>query len=256
MRLQIGTSQRGPFASRLIVTFGIMVAIQACGADERREDHRSMLGDDGASDTAVVPKEYEDSLSEQTAELGLANGTQTLWINFDGASVSKGNNPGQSFIPCRSVAKIPSVNMSSTRRAAVVGLVQAHFAKAGAQLAVTTQKPASGVYSTIHVGGTYRGSLGCSGSPYGIAPFPSRPQMGHIGFIFSNGSEADIVMAQGIAHEFGHTLHQDHKAERTDVMYPSVMGLQTAFKRGKIYNSAKIQNSPAELTDFLGAYVK
>ena len=80
------------------------------------------------------------------------------------------------------------------------------------------QRPSSGVYSMIIVGGT-PDLLGLSSETGGIAPADGRVLRNAVGFVFSAGAgERTDDVCQAIVHEVGHTLGLDHAYRCEDPM--------------------------------------
>lgn len=101
-------------------------------------------------------------------------GAPVIWLSFAGASVSRGFEVGDSYLICGAGAKVPASQLDPKERGAVVMAVQEQFDRVGIAARFTDEKPRSGDYTTVHVGGTY-GDLGCSDAKEeeatGIAPF-------------------------------------------------------------------------------------
>lgn len=101
-------------------------------------------------------------------------GAPTIWLSFGGATVSRGFDVGDSYLICGAAAKVPASKLDPEGRGAVVMAVQEQFDRVGIAARFTDEKPRSGDYTTVHVGGTYA-DLGCSDEKEeratGIAPF-------------------------------------------------------------------------------------
>lgn len=208
------------------------------------------------------PQEYYDALFANALRMvdapqGLAlldaNAAQTLWVNFDGASIRKGFELGQSFLLCQDMTDFPAASASAADRAAILAQVQKFFADAGANLNVTSAKPASGNYTTIHVGGAYQ-NLGCSGSGVlGIAPFDQgNANKADVGFAFTEGVSNIKTIAETIAHEAGHTFGLDHTSDLKDLMYASSTNQITGFLAAKLAAGSATQDGPVLLQKALG----
>jgi hypothetical protein len=235
----MGQREKSWFRSAIVV--GAAAVVVGCGANVGTGDE----------DFVPVPLEAE---REMQRLLGFRSGAKssTLFVNFDGAEVRKGFGFNESFIPCVPVATIPPFGADRATRRAILAQVQAHFDHVAASVQVTEVRPTPGVYTTIHVGGTYSGSLGCSGSPYGIAPMPRTGSVGWVGFVFAGATDSQTVVSQAIAHEAGHTFSLQHMAAQSDVMYPTVSRATTRFMAGNIFGGTQWQDSPAILRAVLG----
>jgi hypothetical protein len=211
-------------------------------------------------DVIMPPQEYYDTLFAETVgnadkkEFGLASAEQVLFVNFEGATVVKGFSRTQSFIPCRQNSTIPSPQLSPADKQAILDLVQAHYNDIGALLKVTAEKPSSGDFTTIHVGGAYS-DLGCIGrGVLGIAPFDQgNSNRNDIGFAFTKGVNSNRIIAETISHEAGHSFGLDHVESRKDLMYFSSTNEITGFTVSRVARGAKIQDAPAILKSVLGS---
>jgi hypothetical protein len=242
-------------------TFFLMLVIlllASCGAapDERSSaDARGTYGRDRA---VTPPKAYYDALLADRMELAssgaLGNQSmQTLWLNFNGATVKQGYGRSESFLPCTSKAKIPASGLSSSDQLDVARSVAQFFADAGVRLAITIDQPSTGDYTTMHIGGSYA-SLGCpgGGSVAGIAPFdPSNANPNDVGFVFVRSKDLN-TLARTIAHESAHSFGLDHTDNKLDLMYPTDSALQTAFTVGNTADGSS-QDGPALLQTALGS---
>ena len=210
-------------------------------------------------DGVKPPKDYYDALfkaavgrADKGANLGLGDAPAVLWVNFDGATVTRGFDPGQSFIVCQGSATIPpATELSASDRHAVVEQVQQYYDATGAKLQVTSSKPAGGDFTTIHVGGTYA-DLGCSGNGVlGIAPFDvGNANRNDIGFVFSGSTHDAHAVAIGVAHEAGHSFGLDHVTNRSDLMYPVAVPEAHEFEASTRQNGVR-QDEPAILKQAL-----
>jgi hypothetical protein len=208
---------------------------------------------------AHPPQEYYDSLFSETLRradsqsLSLAETDQVLYVNFNGATLSKGFGRGQSFILCRQTASIPAAGLSPADQQAILDEVQRFYNEAGARLVVTAEKPQSGDFTTIHTGGSYR-DLGCAGiGVLGVAPFDKgNANRNDIGFAFTSGVSSNRVIAETIAHEAAHSFGLDHVESRKDVMFASSTNQITGFTVSRINGSTRTQDGPAVLQAALG----
>jgi hypothetical protein len=128
------------------------------------------------------PREYYDAVFasvlvnveyDRYALTDLA-GAPVVWLSFDGATVSKGFELGDSYQVCDAVAKVPASKLDTAERRAIVTAVQEQFDRVGIAARFTDEKPRSMGHTTVHVGGTYA-DLGCpddtKAGATGIAPF-------------------------------------------------------------------------------------
>ncbi len=208
----------------------------------------------------VPPQEYYDTLFAETVgnadkkDFSLAGAEQILFVNFDGATVIKGFSKTQSFIPCKQSTVIAAPQLSPADKQAILDSVQAHYNNVGALLKVTAERPATGDFTTIHVGGSYS-DLGCvgGGGVLGVAPFDQgNSNRNDIGFAFTKGTNSNTIIAETISHEAGHSFGLDHVESRKDLMFASSTNELTGFTVSRVARGTAIQDAPAILKSVLG----
>jgi hypothetical protein len=244
------------------VTLGLAIAIMTgCGqSSDKSRSAAGVQGEDANSEGEVLrdhiiepPKEYYDAaLADRMLSLNDPSKDQVMWINFEGAQLSKGFQRGQSFILCRANATIPPANLSAADKDNIVDQVQEHYDVAGAKIILTTQKPTSGDFTTIHVGGSYSDLGWLGGGVLGVAPFDvGNTNRNDIGFAFTSGVNSNAVIAETVSHEAGHSFGLDHVNNRRDIMHASststIEGFFASPKAG-----GRIQDAPAILQQVLG----
>jgi len=235
--------------------------LSGCGANSGSRGSSS--GDGTASnsrDTIVAPPQaYFDALLTDRMQMA-ANGAlqaaqdQVMWVNFNGATIAKGFTKDASFLPCKSSVVIPPAPLSESDKDAILTQVAQYFSNAGAKLSISADKPASGDYTTIHVGGSYS-AFGCAGSVNvaGIAPFDvGNANPNDVGFVFMSTKDVKSL-AQAIAHEAGHTFGLDHSDNKLDLMYAQAMATVNGFMKGTANISGLEQDASAILQTALGS---
>ncbi len=257
-----------------LAPLALTLAVAGCGSEDKiqrtggrqptKTDKQSSDGTkhEGDIDQLVTPpREYYDTLFanslkllDKGAALNLAGASQILWVNFKGASLTKGFQDGQSFILCKASATIPAAGLSPADEALVVSGVQQFYDDAGATLTVTAQQPASGEYTTIHVSGSYS-DLGCIGNGVlGIAPFDvGNANHSDVGFAFVKNAGGASVIAETVAHEAGHSFGLEHVSNDKDLMYASNSPNITGFASSSVSGTNRLQDGPALLRQALGA---
>lgn len=238
----------------------LLLLLTACGAapdDHASADGRGIYGRDRIVNP---PKPYYDALLSERMELAssgaLGSATeQTLWLNFQGATVKQGYGRSESFLPCATSAKIPAAGLAAKDQLEVARQVAQFYADAGVKLAITLDQPSTGDFTTMHVGGSYA-NLGCPGgsSVAGIAPFdPGNANPNDVGFVFVRSKDLKYL-ARTIAHESAHSFGLDHTNNKVDLMYPTDSTLQTAFTVGDT-DEGIAQDGPVLLQHALGSGV-
>ena len=254
IRETFGTIAKAMLVGTAALTLG------ACGSESISDvqSSSSQHGEDEAhaddADMAMPPQGYYDavlarnlSLAE-TGEITAALQKPVLFLNFDGAVVKKGFAKEESFIPCQASVTVPASGFSPTQKSEIMKLVAKYYDQAGVLLAVTSKKPASGLYTTMHIGGSYS-LLGCGSknNVLGLAPMDAgNKNIADVGFAFVNTSHSVFVAATTIAHEAGHSYGLNHVGQRSCVMYPTIVNEMQGFQ------SVATQDSPSLLKKALG----
>lgn len=263
-----------PLTGTRLVLALLSMALSACGGKDKIEsvgggssqsaDQEAKTDDPSSQDQTIdqkqtPPKEYYDALFAEQLRLvdqGTAapSGPQILFVNFNGATLSKGYNRGQSFILCKASATVPPAGLSAADEETVLAKVQQFFNDAGTELVITNAAPSAGEYTTMNVGGAFS-DLGCVGpGVLGVAPFDvGNANHNDIGFAFTKNAGGIGVIAETIAHEAGHSFGLDHVSNNKDLMYASSSPGITGFAVSTVSGSKKLQDGPAILRQVLGS---
>lgn len=238
----------------------VPLMIVGCGSPPSSLENSSADATSEESDIATPPKEYYDSLLTdrmQAFDSGLlaTDSPQVLWVNFDGATITRGYSRGMSFIPCKKTTTIPESGFDTADRTIILEKIAQYYSNAGVRIAITAERPRQGDYTTIHVGGRYR-DLGCSrgSSVLGIAPLDSgNANPNDVGFAFVSSGFDLTMSAETIAHESGHSFGLNHTSNRKDIMYPSIVSTIEGFAIGAVRGQRQEQNGPLLLQKALGS---
>ena len=177
-----------------------------------------------------------------------ANQNALLWLNFGGATVAQGFEPGQTFLSCAATVTIPPAQLSAGEKGVILNRVQGLFDASGVNLTVIAQKPVGGSYTTVHIGGRYR-DLGCgdkqvrSAGPFDVFNINANDTV----FAFSDGVSDFDLFGNEIAHQVGHSYGLAHVEDPEAVMHPQVSSATLGFGRAVITGGTRIQDSPAML---------
>jgi hypothetical protein len=155
----------------------------------------------------------------------------TIFLNFDGASLSQGGSDSKNnrteLIASASLAypamgswtKLGGRDKGITDIIAELKLL---FMKVGVEF--VTQRPASGDYTMAVVGGDGSGVVASGGDAVGISPLDCKnSNKNDIVLIFGDklgGSAKDIAFV--IAHELGHSFGLEHVDDPTSIMAPAL----------------------------------
>ena len=180
----------------------------------------------------VIPRRAD---GEPLAMVQSGPRTQVLYLNFDGATIQRGDwgqaNAAEnvSFIPTQPVSQIPPFDHTrwAADRGAVIGAIVAGLEQdfAGYQVTVTTSRPAAGPYTMVVMGGRAE-DIGRTGAA-GIAPLDA-----------GNWNQSDVVfaftttladfgydlrhVAWTTAHEVAHSVGLNHIDPLDAIMHPTV----------------------------------
>ncbi len=201
-----------------------------------------------------------------------AVGKRTVWLSFDGITLTKVTNATQedatenrSWIVNSStevIAPFSTSDLSQTlglSRSQIIQRVinQLYASHAPYDVDFTTTRPTSGNYQTIVFGGTcssVTGSGGCAGIAMGDCGdlLPS-----NITFVFPWGLRVDDLAATA-AQEWAHAVGLGHTDDRYDVMYPQIQGgiIPTEFGEGQVPDGSgcglAYQDSHQRMLDTIG----
>lgn len=221
-----------PRQTRLLLLMGVLVSLlEACGKpgdiNNPSRSNRSTGEEDATIKTkdqaSTPPKGYFVSIlndklrnidnvgAAPAAGLTAAGDTPIIFLNFDGASVLKGFSPSQSYLICQNNAVIPPSNLSPSDQGVIVAKVQQDLDKASVMINLTVDKPLSGVFTTINIGGSME-DLGCAntGAVTGLAPLDvGDHNHGDVGFVFENKDQNVNEVAASTSNIVGYTLGFD-----------------------------------------------
>jgi len=256
--LLITTSMRNAFLLSLLAA---LTACQAPPGPEAITSGRELAGD------YRIP--VRSGLGRSTRSITIGDGPndeQVLFINFDGATLTRASNNGseasddaalnRTWIPnvvsvgsSFAYPSFDSVPYGPTYddafvRGRIVSLVSGWYAPYN--VLVTTTRPASGRYTMMMVGGQAGSFISPAGSAVGVAPLDcDNESQSNIGFAFATSlspgnsdaskQRAMRLVAQTIAHEAGHSFgleHVDSNGAQLDVMVPAVDPDVTGFLMG------------------------
>jgi len=221
---------------------------------------------DSLPDTALL---QEASLSDTSAEPAAAGGAYTLYLDFDGAVVS--SRAGDFWLGSNSV-QIPAFSLSQYGWGGreqeaihhIVEFVQEDYAAYNVQ--IVTQKPVSGEYTTMYIGGTNDWFMPNSGV-IGVATYDILNQdASNYGFAFTEElgiyhtySSGNLLyfseyIANLVSHEAAHTFGSNHVDNTTALMNPylPINPRTSMFGSGTIPGTSTFQNTQQQLGTNLG----
>jgi hypothetical protein len=95
------------------------------------------------------------------------------------------------------------------------------------QIDITDERPRSGGYVMIAIGGT-SDLLDYSAEVAGVAPIDGKVMDGAVGFVFERTiGDRPRAVCEAVAHELGHTLGLDHETDCRDIMSYAQCGPKT-----------------------------
>ena len=234
----------------VLVSLAMISLIGACEPPPASPQSRSLEND------YLIPQ--SSGLGKATEAVTVGDGPQSqqvLYINFDGATITRGDNgpaagdnaaTNTSWVPnmiaIDATIAFPAFDTSvyaptytdAQVKAKVVSFVTGWYSKYNVY--VTSTRPTSGRYTMMMVGFKASSFISSAGSAVGIAPLDcGNSSQTNIGFAFAasltpaiTGSSKDqsiVMVAQTVAHEAGHTFGLEHvtsPGSTIDIMEPAV----------------------------------
>ena len=154
----------------------------------------------------------------------LAGGTTTLFLNFDGATITKAAgvssaHTNTSFLCGATIKAFEHAALGADRTAVIADLVQGvEQLFAPFDLQVVTARPAAPPYHMVVIGGT-PDTCGFPSGYSGMAPLDCTNAVStDLALVFSDGITSAEMLAVVIAHEAGHAFGLPHSSAACDVM--------------------------------------
>ncbi|HJZ88952.1 MAG TPA: Ig-like domain-containing protein [Polyangia bacterium] len=207
-----------------------------------------------------LPPQAVDPSQSQTRSPLAPQAPQILYLNFDGAMLTPGAGCSNASINCSFIlgagpVNYPAFGGSMDTKQQVIDLVKTYYAPFNVQIVLT--RPAAAPYAMAMVGGgpeTIGGSRGIAG----VGPLDcGNMNPNDISFTFSNvfGNDPHNI-AVTIAQESAHAFGLGHTNDRTDIMYPSVSGVESAFqnRQNRIYDLPGSGSSDCGGTGYQNSY--
>ncbi len=158
----------------------------------------------------------------------LAGQPNILYLNFDGAQMRSTGSCDNAPANCSYIAgnvSYPAFNGSAFQKMEIIRLVTLYYQPFNIQ--IVTQRPASGNYSMVMIGGTSLVGQGAAG----VAPLDcGDTNPNNVSFAFSeevNNQPYDV--ATTIAQESAHAYGLGHTDNPQDLMYPALSGQEMSF---------------------------
>lgn len=189
---------------------------------------------------------------------------QTVFVDFDAGFLEF-----DSLLSDASGLTLPGAGFSNAQQATVLAAVQEIYS--AFQVDFVVDKPVSGAFSTIHVGGSLSDLPGELSMAEGLLGLAEKIDSGNRdasdnAFVLSGeiGDDPDdlLVIAQAVAHEAGHLFGLRHVSDPGELMFPIIGAERTniggAFtlaeldQNGALVEFPFFQNSFAELANNLG----
>lgn len=189
---------------------------------------------------------------------------QTVFIDFDAGFLEF-----DSLLSDASGLTLPGAGYSNAQQATILAAVEEIYSSF--QVDFVTEEPASGAFSTIHVGGSLSdlpNELSLAEGQLGLGEMIDfgNSDKSDNAFVLSGeiGTDPDdlLIIAQAIAHEAGHLFGLRHVSEPGELMFPLIGAENTniggAFSLAEVDSNGTvvvlpfIQNSFAELANNLG----
>jgi hypothetical protein len=190
---------------------------------------------------------------------------QTIFLNFDGATLTAGGNDSRenrTSLILSQTLEYPAMDWKNyggreKGMAAVVQELEILFLQYSVEF--VTERPLAGDYTMVMVGGRGDGAKKGGAGTVGIAPLDCKnTEQNDLALVFGNkisGSNAKSV-AYVIAHEMGHTFGLEHVSDQNGIMYPALNDetccwVNSELAEGSTCGRAK-QDDTAVLKDNVG----
>ena len=189
---------------------------------------------------------------------------QVVFVDFDAGFLEF-----ESLLGDSGGLTLPGAGYSNAQKAQVIAAVEEIYEEF--QVDFVSEKPVSGAFSTIHVGGTVSDLPGVLSMADGLLGLAEKIDAGNSdisdnAFVLSGevGDDPDdlLLVAQTVAHEAGHLFGLRHVSDPGELMFPIAGAERTniggAFPvaefdaNGVLVESGFLQNSFAELANNLG----
>jgi hypothetical protein len=234
------------------------LATSCDGPKVRSSSSGDALANPAARDRVTPPQEFYANLLQReldTIHLApTASAAQTVYLEFNGATVEKGFNPGQSFLVCDDRAVIPPALVTLAEQTDIAQEVKHYFEEAGVAVNVVLQRPEIGAFTTAIIGGSME-DLGCKVEKAlsGLAPFDvGNVSLSDLVFVFNRNNYDPVQLAKVIAHEVAHSYGVDHFEGMTSLMNPELIETAVSFIQKTSQGSLETADAAATLRAILG----
>ncbi len=183
-------------------------------------------------DYEAIPLPAETPRKPMPAHLLAAGAAHKMFVNFAGGQVRGDGSCSASesncswIVRCPSMVDYPRYLGTAEQRDATLAIVRNHLAPYNVE--VVTERPTTGPYTMIMVGGTPATICYAEADSgvLGVAPLDCGNQNeADIVFAFSEVDASPEVMGQTIAHEGAHSWGLEHTDDTKDVEYPAAIGV-------------------------------
>lgn len=177
----------------------------------------------------VIPLPPEVPRTGRSKEAEAAGAPYVLYVNFgDGVPLRSGNCSNAAancsfIVRCTSPRAVPPYAGSAEEKALTLKYLKKYLAPFN--VSVVDQRPASGDYSMVVIGGTPMDICYGNGGALGVAPMDCNDtNKNDITFAFSGVSNEPLTIAQTIAQEHAHGYGLEHTQDTHDALYPVAIG--------------------------------
>jgi hypothetical protein len=242
-----------PFLASIIVFTG-------CGLNESPLDMESMDGIAGTSSSEVVKTDqdfYDHHFGMKLAQIsdvdfGKSADKNTLFLNFDGVSLSKGYGVGQSMLICSNEVDVEPSSLKLSTVEAIVDGVQDTLDAAGADVFVTATQPRGGEYTTIHLAESSE-DLGCRQSQSLGTAFldVGNGIQTDVAFAYTHGVRNVKMISFAVLHQAGLTYGLEQINDPSNYMHGNYSSAATGFGPVNPSGNRESSNNATQLAENL-----
>jgi hypothetical protein len=237
-----------------------IMVFTGCGLKESPLDIESMDGVAGTSSSEVVKTDqdfYDHHFEMKLAQIsdvdfGKSSGQNTLFLNFDGVTLTKGYGAGHSILICSDEVELKPSSLKLSTAEAIVDSVQDALDFAGTDVFVTASEPRGGEYTTIHLAESSE-DIGCRQSrSLGTAILDlGNGIQNDIAFAYTHGVRNVKMISFAVLHQAGLTYGLEQVNDPSNYMHGNYSSTAAGFGQVSDSGSRESHNNATQLAENL-----